>query len=439
MKDRLKLDPFAVEGRVTAQLFDAKTGKQVDEKSGRNFISRAVTEKLLRIAQRYAFAHQHPTQWDMAEWVAFRHDDDSPGFFHWMILTDSALAETPATEHVVPGAIIGYANRQTHTDGDLRRGIINRSESRHTPAQTKWVMDWATDRGNGTIQSVCWGRNHWGSVPLQLGLGQGLGTIRLDWRSGFTESICNFYEGDYWINSPGTVLIRRLAATTGAQVWSRSLPAPSIAHVGNAVAVRGDHIFYTSSTARLIRHTISTNVNTDLGALLTTTGWERLALMGDIIYITTGDRAHAAGTALVLQRYNAATAAWMTNLSIPSLPANVRSDNIFPIEGRLRIGAGTELGQSFYHDIDVVAATITPLGFPSAAGQYLFGHGNRLKVWRPTQATHYVSTTMLAANGLLFDIDDMRGNFLLSRIRLASPIIKTSANTLKVIYDFNYA
>ncbi len=436
MQDQFRLDSLAVEGHVTIQLFDARTGKQVDEQSGKNFLSRALTTSVLRVAQRYVFAHQHPSQWDVATWESFGINEPS-GFFQWMILTDSALAETPTTEHVVPGAIIGYSNRQTHTDTDLRRGIINRMESHHHTSQTRWVMDFATDRGNGTIQSVCWGRNALGTVALPDLTGVGMSPATLDWRSGFGVAGCSFYEGDYWVNTAGSATIRRLSASTGAVLWERTLPIPTIGHGLNATAVRGDQLFYVGTNSRLMRHTISTNTNVDLGAV----EWThcRLALIGDIVYITPNTEVHTLGTALVLRRYNVVTAAWLTNLSIANLPVNVNSSNIFPMGGNiLRIGSGVATVPAWYHDIDVVAGTIVPLGFPSAPQRYLRGPGGRLKVWVPSQSMVYASGTMRPAEGMIFDISDMRGQFLLSRIRLPAPITKDSTRTMKIIYDFNY-
>ncbi len=436
MQDQVRLDPFAVEGHVTVQLFDAHTGKQVDEQKGKNFLSRALTTSVLRLAQRYMFAHQHPAQWDVAPWVMFGTGDEN-GVFQWMILTDSTLAESPTTEHVVPGTVIGYSNRQAHTDGDLRRGTINRAESHHHPSQTRWVMDFATDRGNGTIQSVCWGRSHLGTISLPGLTGVGMSPATLDWRSGFNGSAFHFYEGDYWVVIPGGSHVWRLAGGTGVLLWERTLPPPGVGHAVNLLAVRSGSLFYVSNSSRLIRHSISANTNLDLGSVVSTMA--RMALIGDILYITPDTGAHTVGATLVLRRYNVVTAAWLTDLSIASLPANVHSHNIFPAGGNiLRIGSGTSISQGWYHDIDVVAGTITPLGFPVAPQGYLLGPGGRLKVWIPSQAWVYASSTMRSAEGMIFDISDMRGQFLTSRIRLPAPITKDATRTMKITYDFNY-
>jgi len=437
--DKVNLDPFAVEGRVTAQLFDARTGKQVDEQSGSNFLSRALTERLLRVAQRYAFAHQHPTQWDWCTWERFTHNADDQGFFRWIILTDSSLAESPSTEKVVPGTVIGYSNRQTHTDTDLRRGIINRSESIHRDNQTRWVMDWATDRGNGTIQSICWGYSN-----TELWLPDMLGTdATLEWVNGRTERVLSFYEGDYWLYEPGAGLVLRLAAATGVLLWSRTL-SPTIGTGGffsSALAVRGDFIFYVANDATLRRHTISTNTTSGSLAILASSV-SSLVIIGDIVYIFDyGSVAHyhATGATLVIRRYSITGATFLTNLSIPNLPAGVVTLTPFPMSATvIRVGPGiTSPFPAFYHDIDINLLTVTPLGVPVVNRSYTARDG-RVKTWVPTQTTTYASTTMRPAQGMLFDVSSMAGNFLLSRIRLASPIIKDSTKTLKVIYDFNY-
>lgn len=428
--DNVNLDPFAVEGHATVQLFDAKTGKQVDEQSGRNFLSRALTERILRTAQRYAFAHQHPTQWDDCIWARFDHAADSAGFFQWMVLTDSAMAEAPATERAVPGTIIGYSNRQTHTDADLRRGNINRSECSHHPARTRWVMDWPTDRGNGTIQSICWTINPLGNVALPDRLGC---DALFRWRSGIGVGQCCSYEGDYWISSSGGNNIRRLAADTGVLLWT-SPTLPTIASSHPPLAVRGDRILFVESAGTLRRLIISTGVvSASLGSISSVS---TVVFIGDILYIFPGT-SHAAGSTLTMRRFNDATSEWLTNLSIPSLPAGVDTRNAFPMGGNVvRIGPGNALS-GFYHDVDIGTLTVTPLGFQSPAQTFLARMGV-VNLWVPFQTTTYVSGTAMSAEGMIYEVASMAGNFLLSRIRLASPITKTSANTLKVIYDFHY-
>lgn len=422
-------DPLAVEGRVTALLLCAKTGEVVQRAEGRNFLSRALTERVLRIAQRYAFAHQHPAQWDDCEWGRFAHNVDTAGFFQWMVLTNSAMAEAPATEREVPGTVVGYANRQTHTDTDLRRGNINRSESTHRLSRTRWTMDWPTDRGNGTIQSVCWAHGPLGTVPLPDRLG--CDTV-FEWRNGITDLSCCSYLGDYWTNT-GTV-IRRLSAADGSLLWTS--PAVSVRSAQlNPLAVRGDHLFYIDGAIQLRRLTISTGAIS--AALKTIIGDHNVALVGDILYFMPSV-AHATGSTLTIPRYNAATMADMANVTIPNLPPDVDTRNIFPLSGNVvRAGPG-HFAAGFYHDIDVIALTATPLGFRSPAQRFLARNGVT-KIWVPEQPTTYASTTMLPASGMIYDVPSMAGNFLLSRIRLSSAIVKTTANTLKVIYDFNYA
>lgn len=442
MRENIKFDPLAVEGVAQVLLFDAKTRKLVQKVEGKNFLSRALTERILRVAQRHAFAIQHPTQWDTVTWDRFRHDIDAGGFFQWMILTNSAMAEAPATEKTVPGVVIGYSNRQTHGDGDLRRGTINRSESIHSPFRTRWVMDWATDRGNGTFQSICWGYSAIGLVPLPDRLGV---DAVFEWTSGFADEGCCFYEGDYWTTPTARNIVRRLADATGAQLWTSGTLSPVIGSAGSAhynqVAVRGDHILYVADGGTLRRRLISTGATSaslgGIGAVST------CAMIGDILYVihATSDTEHvrATGSTLTIRRYNNATSTWLADLLIPNIPPNVNTNNIFPISGNvIRVGsARMHPNQAWYHDIDIGLLTITPLGVPSSPQLYLARAG-RMKLWVPTQIIQYASGTLRPAQGMLFDMESMAGNYLLSRIRLAEPISKTSAHTLKVIYDFNY-
>jgi hypothetical protein len=470
--ENVKFDPLAVEGRVKLELRDANTQKIVREVEGKNFLSRALTERILRIAQRYVFGHQYPNQWDLCSWDRFRHDVDAAGFFHWLVMTDSALAESPATEKTVPGTIIGYANRQTHSDTDLRRGIVNRALSHpHTPGisqgggprNLRWCFDFAHDRANGTIRSLCWTfSSPWGNIPLPDRLG---GDASFEWRiwqlgaSGL--NIC-YYDGSAFGYLPDRLF--RLNPDTGvtqgewhnrAQMWFHDFNFnPVIVWNGVLFFVggRGEWIYipdgdrWGSGYWSVPQNPgIYRNFPPNSTRVATLTHFEgTVALIGDIIYLfdyTTAAHAHATGGTLTIRRFNCVTNTFLTNLIIPNLPVGVNTRNVIPIGGNIiRVGPGDSVASpSHWYDIDVGASTIslaTAIGF---SGRYSARAG-RMKLFDPpARPAFYMSGTVHPPSGMLYDMDSMQGNFLLSRILLPSPIVKTSNHTLRVFYDFNFA
>lgn len=139
--------PF--EGKLTLQLFNAKNGRLEEQVETNNFAANQAIENA-KWQQRNVFK---------AGLSALGVADTDYQPYHpsnCMVLSDSTLAVSPATEWFMQGKTLGWASKATYAGTDIWRGTVNTTPLQATPTSVKWVFDWPTHAGNGLIGSVGW-------------------------------------------------------------------------------------------------------------------------------------------------------------------------------------------------------------------------------------------------------------------------------------------
>lgn len=153
MKESILTSADAVRGIVTVQLRDADTGRVVFEETGENFLSLQSLE-VAKWFQRMMWGWLNPVQTTNA-------DGSLPKEMPWfpadhLAYWNDSTAEDAATETTVMKEVVGWASRWPVGSPSGKRGVVNITESELTDASSKWVFDWVTSQGNGTFQSVGW-------------------------------------------------------------------------------------------------------------------------------------------------------------------------------------------------------------------------------------------------------------------------------------------
>ncbi len=140
-----------ITGNVTLELRDASSGKVQEKIQSKNFIAQAGTRHLKYVQRANFFKNGISTLNANADL-----DYAQPLSQDHLILTSSTDATDPAGEWNMFGKLIGYAGKYTYSGLDTYLGSPNVSLSEATPTYTKWVFDWSTSTGNGTIGSLGW-------------------------------------------------------------------------------------------------------------------------------------------------------------------------------------------------------------------------------------------------------------------------------------------
>jgi hypothetical protein len=175
--------------KATVQVFDAKNGELLKEG-----VSHNVVNNVIKQAAFLDYFYQRPFA---RGWISLSFSDR---WWDAIYLSDYDGTED-ANEIFIQGNILGWAGHtQTYSGTDIRKGNYNSVESLPIDYKrvgySKFVYDWPTHAGNGTINSVYWGfHNNIDStgyrcyVPIMLAPAVQDSAWGVDWSS----------EGDKWV------------------------------------------------------------------------------------------------------------------------------------------------------------------------------------------------------------------------------------------------
>lgn len=144
-----------VQGNLTVELRDAATGKTQELRKAHNFVSLAGKRHLEWIQRAYYFKNGISTLNPTLDV-----DYQPPLTQDHIVLSSLTAAASPSTEWQMFGKLIGYAGKYNYSGTDTFLGTPNISLCEATPTYAKWVFDWPTHAGNGTIGSVGWMNSH---------------------------------------------------------------------------------------------------------------------------------------------------------------------------------------------------------------------------------------------------------------------------------------
>lgn len=141
----------SIRGNVKVELRNATTGKTEDFIESSNFISMAGIRHLKYIQRANFFK-------DGISALNANADTDNamPNTHNHIVLTSLTDAPNQSAEWHMHGKLAGYAGKYTYSGTCNLLGSPNAALSEATPTYTKWVFDWQTSAGNGSIGSIGW-------------------------------------------------------------------------------------------------------------------------------------------------------------------------------------------------------------------------------------------------------------------------------------------
>ena len=406
--DTLKLENIGVKGRTTVELKNSR-GKTIEMVEGNNFISSPVLNHALRAMQRSFFS------------TTFNNTDfyDIASFFPThMLYTDSAVAESPLTEIEVTGNTIGFSTLEGATSTDVRRGVLNTVESSHNINRTRIVCDWPTDRGNGICRSIYFTL---GEIPFTLSppmhtLNATQHTIT---NGSLRYAFITSNNVDLFLGCNDSPVIHQLRNN---MIISNTIPSPTgFTGVGwpNWFTVIGNNV-YSLSLGNLFVTPVGGTTSTLLASNVGGIDHQVLLAIGNIIHTFP---THANPPTFNINRYDVGTMQQLTPITItPSIPWEARQTS-FPLSNTV-IRGGHSTGN--FVDLNLTTLQVSDTGIPTGSSSVTL-HGGNFVMLSPRSKIQnfFTSTTMNHSN-------------MFSRLLLPNNITKTSANTLKITYDFNY-
>lgn len=140
-----------IQGNLTVELRNAATDKIEERVEAQNFISMAGVRHLKWVQRANYFKDGISTLNAGADI-----DYAIPNPHNHLVLTSLTDATNASSEWHMHGKLAGYAGKYSYTGACNLLGSPNTTLSEATPTYAKWVFDWQTQAGNGTIGSIGW-------------------------------------------------------------------------------------------------------------------------------------------------------------------------------------------------------------------------------------------------------------------------------------------
>ncbi|SEA06206.1 hypothetical protein SAMN04515656_10350 [Eubacterium aggregans] len=143
---------MALKGKTTIQLFDATTGEEVLNVEDENMVTDAVSS-LCNNASKYFVQNVFGAEYEF-DFVALT-GKLIDSMFSGLMLFDENIPENKNTFFAPPNAtLVGKAKKLTNT-ADRFTGVLNETETVTLDNGKKYVWDFATNKANEQIKSVC--------------------------------------------------------------------------------------------------------------------------------------------------------------------------------------------------------------------------------------------------------------------------------------------
>lgn len=171
MKEEIKVeDTLPIKGWVKVQLFDAQTGNLKHEQEGPNFLTHMFKDIMKGLQTKQLFMNRmggvlndkYIIASTSSTFSAVSGTSNNTLLYH-IYLTGDSRAENPATQQQLIGNIIGMAVSRSATNIiNPLYGTLNEAETKVLAALDKvsFVFDFATDRANGTFNSIYFGSSN---------------------------------------------------------------------------------------------------------------------------------------------------------------------------------------------------------------------------------------------------------------------------------------
>ncbi|HHV74982.1 MAG TPA: hypothetical protein GXX41_10175 [Thermoanaerobacterium sp.] len=146
-----------IRGLVTVELFDAATKKKVLEAKTENLITSIGYNYLRNQLITYALGSTYT--------------GSKPSFENVFSQIQLYSGNEPEIEEKFPslGELVGWSDQTTYSGSDSLRGTVNTAESKMNYddlSRVHFVFDWPTNAANGTFQTIIWGSRNLLSMKI---------------------------------------------------------------------------------------------------------------------------------------------------------------------------------------------------------------------------------------------------------------------------------
>lgn len=454
---RDRVGTVEVHGSGKIELFDADSRRKVEEVPFRNFIANPGMDRIrwmTRHAIGLGFGQEtddyevgrggtgYPEFWDLATGNVW--EGEYADVFSHIVLNADDAAEDPATEYaprLFTHPPIAWANRDAYAGADTKRGSINFAEVRRNPERIILVFDWPTSSGNGTFRSIQFAHLHESDLRASLLSATGPSLTFSGVGSTATGAVDDGTGLGAWVSdgtntTAGNASLRRCAYADGAVLASITYSAlGSMRPAGVGLDVVSGDLWVEQNNAQ----GDSIKRVTTLGAIITTltipspldTGHRGLAYGDGKLFLS----AYIGSSTYRIAQLNQSTGAVIDSVDITT------TETTYSDVGGLSFNEAT--GTLFFRGSNADGTVLYEMDPDTLdiINSYSFASGsdNLHLIWRSgTDLLAYLGHYVSASSGQVLRF--LRPESMLgSRTLLGGDVSKTSLQTMKITYQFDFA
>lgn len=441
-----------MEGKMTIQLYDATTMNEVHQTNDKNLIT-GFYKKMIETMMRHSYFS--PLSGSIYTLLStFYPLVAAKG----ILLFDAAQTESTDTIFPTSGACIGHAGGD-YSGADPYRGDYNASESGAITNGYKFVWDFATDKANGMIRSACltseiggnigYKSNEYQSATACAGINEPVAATSVMPQASFTGvSTSSLLVGVNRVNADlywqegvsGTIKLHRTKKTDMAALgFSTPQVTTYLDYVGKTLGTY-EYLFLNMIGETL--YGLLYNYNTQVSYLktydfnLNELTSIQLAIGYPINYSAqrnTWGKANGilfvkSATANLINRYNATTGAFIDQLTISSITYVGQFDDNLVWMAKDTYNASACYSYYLHNGTDMYGEFTD-----KCDSSYDYGV-NGIRIWRDNG----LQTPFVIHAGRYYIKGGLWRPCFFSVNNLASPVLKTNANTMKVTYQITW-
>lgn len=445
MEEIIKRD-IRFKGHVKVELFNAKTGELEEMQEGENYIHPVGVSALMR-------AQQMQVGGGINGWMALSDysfnsshvpSSTSTNLFKFMHINNDTHAENSATDKRNTAVKLAHVDLTTaYAGADPSIGTINETESYPLENKVKIVCDFATDKANGTFQSVYLTATATdASVNANPTLNSSMAWIKILHKSiGFTgvnagQIPTTAVEDATHIYLTVSNLMYKINKTTGAQ------DAPVTIGISvNCAHLFGDYIYYknTTITDAMRRYRISTGIVTTASSVWSNSGYG-IGISDDgtnIIYIAAPSNANPIYAHEISVTTFDRVGAAKTIPTLPSVPSNYKAIKMDGSTWIMSGSSGVTNNGTYVFSTNVFTGNTTYYnGLITLAFANLIGAGLVAPLFYKAELRKNTTYYRVFTPASLTDFAEMYT--FLTRKLLGAPVTKTNLQSMKITYTITF-
>ena len=404
---------------LNIKLINNKTGEIEQDITAENYIVPNISSQLKAISLRYLLYGNTNLRWGI--------NSRTYTYSDYILLSNNTTAINTSSSYSeeTTSTIIGYAAKDSaYAGSDVKRGTINLNESYSYDNKALYTFDFATDKANGTFQSIMFSN----AYPPTVSYNEIKSVYPPVTSTAFPAGVARtYYNGYYYCQYSNSQFLK--ISETNPLIYEYITKTATDSAGGIQPATDGAYIYTTNGATVVKKYDMS---GTFIGDIYTAVAnIYGLFFYNGLIYLYINNGASSAVVKIT-------TTGTLDSTINGFIYSDTNTRGFFVTSDYIYTASTSSSGHiDKYNHSGVIVSSYTNTN-PNGLYSITKITGDVLEIVMPTAQYSSNGTSPSLTNTYpICSIDLSKPQNMMSRILLPSPITKTSAQTMKITYTIN--